>query len=209
MKNISFFICCCLILLASCNSSDNKTEETKDTVETPTAVFPEDTQAISEVITRFVRAYINQDAEKANALIHPDLGLYIIYRPGAMDTYVRVDSMDFDVPVPDYFPYPTFDNDDVLTFEKLPVFDCGKEKWDKMGFFCDTTSQADQLTTIAAFNHEFDGISDEELAEIKQLENDTYRVILTKDDNLIFHVKKYNDKWYVFALDRAYAGCDA
>ncbi|MBD1421026.1 hypothetical protein [Sphingobacterium chuzhouense] len=209
MKNISIFICCYVILMTSCTSSNKKTEETKDTMDTPTAIFPEDTQGISEVITRFTRAYLSQDKEKANALIHPDLGLYVIYRPGAADTYEKLDSIDFSRPTPEYFPYVTFENDYALTFEKLPVFDCGEEKWDKLGFFCDTTSQANQLTTIATFDHEFNGISDDELTEIKQLEKDTFRVILTKDENLIFHVKKYQDKWYVFVLDRAYGGCDA
>lgn len=209
MKNISIFICCYVILMASCTSSNKKTEDTKDSINTPTAVFPEDTQGISEVITRFTRAYLSQDNEKANALINADLGLYVIYRPGAADTYERIDSINFSRPIPEYFPYTAFENDYALTFEKLPIFDCGEEKWDKLGFFCDTTSQANQLTTIATFDHEFNGISDDELAEIKQLEKDTFRVILTKDESLIFHVKKYQDKWYVFVLDRAYGGCDA
>src|SRR5690606_9260075 len=119
------------------------------------------------------------------------------------------DLIDFNRPVPEYFPYTTFENDYVLTFEKLPAFDCGEEKWDKLGFFCDTTSQARQLTTIATFDQEFNGMNEADLVAIKQLEKDTFRVILTRDENLIFHVKKHQDKWYVFVLDRAYAWCDA
>jgi len=195
--------------MASCTSSNNKNKDTKDTIKSTTVIFPEDTRGISEAITRFARAYLTQDQEKANALIHPDLGLYIIYRPGVADTYQKVDSIDFNRPVPEYFPYTTFENDYVLTFEKLPAFDCGEEKWDKLGFFCDTTSQARQLTTIATFDQEFNGMNEADLVAIKQLEKDTFRVILTRDENLIFHVKKHQDKWYVFVLDRAYAWCDA
>ncbi|SRR5690606_733044 len=209
MRNTLIFICCYVLLVTSCNSSNKKTEDSKDSTDTPTAVFPEDTQEISAVITRFAAAYLRQDQEKANALIHPDLGLYIIYRPGVADTYEKIDSINFDRPTPEYFPYTTFENDYTLTFEKLPAFDCGEEKWDKLGFFCDTTSQANQLTTIAAFDREFNGISDDALAKIKQLEKDTFRVILAKNEHLIFHVKKYDNKWYIFVLDRAYAGCDA
>lgn len=208
MKNISIFMCCYVILMASCTSSNKKNEESKDAID-KTALSPEDTLGISEVITRFTRAYLSQDNEKANALIHADLGLYVIYRPGASDTYARVDSINFSRPIPKYFPYTTFENDYAPTFEKLPVFDCGEERWDKLGFFCDTTAQANQLTTIATFDHEFNGISDDELEEVKLLEKDTFRVILAKDENLIFHVKKYDHKWYIFVLDRAYAGCDA
>src|SRR5690606_1099570 len=209
MKNFSIFICSCLILIASCTSSNKKNEGAKDSLDIQAAVFPEDTHGISDVIPRFARAYISQDNEKANALIHPDSGLYVVYRPGAADAYEKVDSLDFSRPVPDYFPYPIIENNDALSFEALPVFDCGSETWDKEGFVCDTTSQARQLTEIATFNYEFEGITEAELHEIKQQENDTFRIILTNGDGLIFHVKKYQDKWYVFVLDRGYGGCDA
>lgn len=164
---------------------------------------------MTETIIRFSEAYIAQNNEEANALIHPELGLYIIYRPGAANTYEKVDRIDFNDPFPEYFPYTTFESDYILTFEELPVFDCGKERWNKLGFFCDTTTQANDLTEIASFDHEFNGIDDAALAEIEQLENDTFRVILTKDENLIFHIKQYQGKWYVFVLDRAYGWCDA
>lgn len=201
----------CLIAVAlfttSCNSSNKKTEEQKDSVNTTART--DETQAITEVITRFTRAYISQDNGKANALIHPKLGLYIIYRPGAMDTYERVDSIDFNKPVPEHFPYPTFENNYVLTFDKLPTYDCGEEKWDKLGFIADTTAQANQLTQIAEFKQEFKEIDAAAVSSIAELEKDSYRVVLTNAENLIFHVKKYEGAWYVIALDRAYGWCDA
>ena len=209
MKKFAIGIGILAIFIVSCTSTNEKKEETKDSTENRSIAFPEDTQGISEVITRFVRAYISQDAEKANALIHPQLGLYIIYRPGASDRYERVDRLDFKHPIPEHFSYTRFENDYPLTFDKLPTFDCGAETWDKLGFFCDTTSQADQLTKIAAFEHEYGETSADELKQIEELEKDTFRVILTKDENLIFHVKKYQDKWYVLVLDRAYGWCDA
>lgn len=209
MRNIYTFLCGCILFMASCTSSTKKSDETKDSIDTPTVASPTDTGGMTETITRFSSAYINQDNEKANALIHPELGLYIIYRPGAANTYERVDSIDFSKPIPQYFPYTTFENDYILTFEELPIFDCGEEKWDKLGFVCDTTAQATALTEIASFDYEFNGIDAVELAEIKQLEKDTFRVILTKNENLIFHIKNYDGKWYVMVLDRAYGWCDA
>jgi len=207
MRKLMLAFCCAAMLLSSCNRTQKKTEETKDSVADSMQLA--DTQAISEVITRFARAYMSQDNQKANALIHPDLGLYIIYRPGAMDTYEHVDSIDFQKPVPEHFPYTSFENDYVLTFGEVPTYDCGGEKWDKLGFFCDTTQQAHQLSEIAAFKQEFKEIDEAAVAEIKNLEKDTYRVVLTHAENLIFHVKKYQGTWYVFVLDRAYGWCDA
>jgi len=169
----------------------------------------DEAQAMTEVITRFTRAYLSQDNEKANALIHPDLGLYIIYRPGAMDDYKRVDRLDFKKPVPEHFPYTSFENDYVLSFGEIPQYDCGGEKWDKLGFFCDSTKQANQLSQIIASKQEFEKIDASTISTIKELEKDSYRVVLTNAENLIFHIKKYEGTWYVIVLDRAYGWCDA
>lgn len=207
MKKLLWTLLISSIFAVSCNSSSKKNEDNKDAADS-IATF-EQTQQLTEVITRFARAYISQDNDKVNALIHPDLGLYIIYRPGASDVYAHVSRIDFSKPVPNHFPYTTFQNDYTLTFEKLPVFDCGSEKWDKLGFFADTTATANQLTTIAIFRQEFENVSAAEVAQIEELEKDTYRIILTVNENLVFHVKKYEGAWYVIVLDRAYGWCDA
>lgn len=210
MRKLTLALCCLIAVLTvitACNSSSKKTEEKKDSVDVPIA--SDESQAITEVVTRFARAYISQDNEKANALIHPELGLYIIYRPGAMDTYERVDGIDFTKPVPQHFPYTTFENDYVLTFDKVPTYDCGGEKWNKLGFVCDTTMQANLLTEIAKFKQEFKEVDAATVSQIAELEKDTYRVVLTNAENLIFHIKKYEGAWYVLVLDRAYGWCDA
>jgi len=207
-----FFVC--VLLFTACNNSNKKTEEKLDTTQREAIDQPEEVQQISEVITRFVRAYISQDNEKINALIHPEEGMAIIYRPGAADTFTLIDTFDFKKPVPEYYAYPPLQNDQVLTFEKLPVYDCGTMKWDKVGFFCDTTanSQTQLLQTILKFEEEFEPKKHDETNKkrIQELENGSYRVILAQDEeSLIFHVKQFGNSWYVTLLDRAYGGCDA
>jgi len=206
-----FFIA--VTLLSACNQGNKQTQKdtSPDTSTQVTPHTPEEVQSISEVITRFVRGYASRDNEKVNQLIHPDLGLTIIYRPGASDNFTKVDSIDFDHPVPEYYAYPTLENEYALTFDKLPEFSCDTEKWDKQGFICDTTAHPQQLTQIAAFANEFnEGEYDKDtLEKIKQNENASFRVIVTNKNPLIFHVQRYDGKWYVTVLDRAYAGCDA
>lgn len=210
MKRIIWVIWCS-ILVQSCNQTKSTSTDEKDSTQVVAPKTVEEVQQISEVITKFVRAYISQDQQKINALLHPDLGLTIIYRPGVADVFTRVDSIDFTKPVPEYFAYPKFNNDYVLTFEKLPDYDCGTEKWSKEGFFCDTSRHPDQLSNIALFQKEFNDkkFSDEQIESIKLNEKNTYRIVLTASENLIFHVEMYQGQWYVTTLDRAYAGCDA
>ncbi|MGN0002758.1 MAG: hypothetical protein ACI35V_04920 [Sphingobacterium composti] len=199
-------------LIISCNPSNKSEKETtQDSVVTVVPTTSEEQNQLSEVITRFARAYASKDNEKANALIHPDLGIYIIYRPGAADTFVKMDSLNFSQPTPEVFAYPDLNFDYALTYEKLPVFDCGTEKWEKFGFFCDTTSHPNQLSNIAAFEEEFNdkAFSEDDLINLEMAEKESYRVIVTAKDPLIFHVRKYNGGWYVTTLDRAYGSCDA
>ena len=200
------------VLFISCNQgkkSDNATSQ--DSVIAVAPVNVEQQNQLSEVITRFARAYASKDNLKANTLIHPDLGIYIIYRPGAADTFVKVDTLNFSQPIPEVFGYPDLNFEYALTYDKLPAFDCGSEKWDKMGFVCDTTSHPNQLSNIAAFEDEFDEakFSEEDLIQIERTEKESYRVIITSEYPLVFHVRKYKGAWCVTTLDRAYAGCDA
>ena len=200
------------VLLISCNQGKKSDKVTsQDSVIAVAPVTVEQQNQLSEVITRFVRAYSSKDNAKANALIHPEIGIYIIYRPGAGDTFVKMDSLDFSNPIPEVFAYPELTIDFPLTYEKLPSFDCGTEKWDKVGFVCDTTSHPNQLSNIAAFEDEFDEnkFSEDDLIQIERAEKESYRIIITSDYPLVFHVRKFNGAWYVTTLDRAYAGCDA
>lgn len=208
IKRIQMGLSILVGMLASCSSGTKNNTEKKDTVQAPIEIAQIE-EAPNKVIERFAQAYLARDNQRVNELIHPDLGLYIIYRPGAADAYEKVDSLDFSTPFPPHFPYTTFENTYDLTFEKLPEYDCGYDRWNKLGFFCDTTAQADQLTLIANFQYEFEEIDESQVEKIEHFEKNTYRVILTKNENLIFHIKKHEGNWYVVALDRAYGWCDA
>lgn len=211
MRKIVGAVVLLALFIASCGQGQKKEIQKKDSVEVVAPVTIQEQNELSEVITRFVRAYISKDSQMVNALINPDLGFTVIYRPGAADSFVKIDSIDFNKPIPDYFPYPNILNEYVLVYEKLPEYDCGTEKWNKLGFICDTTSHPNQLSNIVAFEKEFDEatFSEEQLEEIEKAEQESFRVILTSATPLVFHVQKYKGRWYVTTLDRAYAGCDA
>lgn len=214
VKIISLFALLGLLFFSSCNQTKKQQTTNSDSTAREAINNPEQIKQITEVITRFTRSYLSQDQSKTNALIHPEHGIAIIHRPGVADTYTIEDSIDYKHPMPHYYPYETFANDQVLTFESLPAYDCGKEKWDKIGFFTDTTrhSETKILETIAKFFDEYEQIPYDEAAKskINALETGSYRVILALEDHhLIFHVKQFGEAWYVTILDRAYASCDA
>ncbi|MGO1787249.1 MAG: hypothetical protein ACTHZ1_08840 [Sphingobacterium sp.] len=215
IKHYGYCILSLTLLLGACHSSGNRDQSSQQDVVRPNLDHPEEIQQISEIITRFARAYLSQDTQKTNRLIHPEHGIAIIYRPGAMDTFAVVDSINYTQPVPEPYDYTVFENNTTLTFEALPEFDCGTMRWEKLGFYCDTTASSvtQHLARIAEFQEEYNegSFTQEIRAQIDNLETGSYRVILNpdEDDFLIFHVKKFDTGWYVTLLDRAYASCEA
>ncbi|MFZ4862414.1 hypothetical protein ACL9RF_09525 [Sphingobacterium sp. Mn56C] len=213
MCRFSFLSLAVLLMLVGCNTPTKNNEQKQNTIAQDTLSVNDiqKVDSLTTVIKGFVKAYSSKDAKKVNSYVHPELGLTIIYRPGVADHFTKVSGIDFDKPVPENFPYPILTNSYALKYEKLPEYDCGTEKWDKFGFFCDTTSHPNQVSTIVAFQKEFNEqvVSAKELQDIEANEEHSYRVIITLSDPLVFHVQNFNGRWYITTLDRAYAGCDA
>lgn len=210
---IYLFLCFCLfLLLNSCNPRTESNKKQQEYKENVIPLFKKNTvDSLHEVISSFVKAYKKRSNEKVNELLHPDLGLKIVYRPGVSDTFVEVKAINFDNPVPTYYDYPVISSDFILEYASLPKYDCATEHWDKLGLYCDTSTRPTLLSSIISFENQYSSNKfnkDSEL-RIQEFEKNSYRVILTSENPLVFHVQKYEGAWYVVVLDRAYAGCDA
>lgn len=203
-----------LIFLTSCNQSDESnttTITTEDTTEVMTPAIIVDKGNLESVIYAFVKAYESKSNTNVNALIHPELGFTIIYREGVSDTFRKMDSINFAKPIPNYYDYPTIKSNSLVHFETLPEIDCGNEKWDKVGLFCDTTGHPNQVSHIMSFQNEFDAnkYPASRIKSVVEEEKNSYRVVLSEEVPLVFHMRKYKGAWYVTTLDRAFGGCDA
>ncbi|MGJ1444839.1 hypothetical protein ACR79S_19235 [Sphingobacterium spiritivorum] len=214
MRRSPLMLAIMLLLLAGCSSKTKKeTQQVSEQADSGKTASdqPDQKVEIQEIATRFVRAYLSQDSAKVNALIHPELGLTIILRIGAGDRFQQISTLDFANPLPGFYPYPTFQNDYGITFASLPTYSCEHEKWSKDGWFIDTTTHPNTLSSLAAFldRVEEQEIPAEEIQKMKTLEQTSYRVILTGKESVIFHITNYQNAWYVTLLDRAYSSCDA
>lgn len=210
MQRLFLFALISLIGFVACNQKGSSTTEKKDSVAVVKPIVQEDS-SLQSIIYAFLEAYENKSNEGINKLIHPDLGLTVIYRPGVADVFSQVDTFNYEKPIPNYWGYEPVKNDFSIAFDSLPEYDCGLEKWDKLGLYCDTISHPNQLSQIINFEMEFEAVkyTPEFIDAIKLEEAESYRVILTSENPLIFHVRRYQGNWYVTVLDRAYAGCDA
>ncbi|WP_286856853.1 MULTISPECIES: hypothetical protein [Sphingobacterium] len=227
MRNLFFFVLVCISIgVFSCRNNKKEDKAVKiaqdsiplDTISKPDTlekeVKKEDTETLEQVLEKIAKAYIDQDSKTINNYIHPKLGIYIIYRPGALDSYVHQNNFSFTKPVPEYHSYEKLSYKGPLKAGKLPVFDCGTMKWDKLGFFYDKKSRPNELSQTAKFMNEIldAKITGNELKRLRNIEIRSYRAIMTSNESeepFVFHVTKEGEKWYITVIDRAYAGCDA
>lgn len=215
-----------VFLLSSCNRTAEKKESQMDSIDTTvidTRPIPSDSlnaiqedaplgESLDAAVMNIVAAFNKQDSNALNDYIDKTVGYYTIYRPGVQAIYTHAATFDFNHPVPDYYPYPHTSFSGKLTLGQLPIYDCGKETWNKKGLFCNNKQHPTELSHTAKFMNEISDakISNAELKKLKDLEAKSYRVILTdKNAPLIFHITKKDDKWIFTVLDRAYSGCDA
>lgn len=166
-------------------------------------------------VAQVIEAFRVQDDSMLNALISQEAGLTVIYRMGVFDQYEWTDGIDFEKPIPSYFPYPRFaaTQDTVLTYETLPEFDCGSMTWDKTGLFCDTTQQDNKLsqTALNLIAYRGDTIPQTEVRRFQQLEEHSRRVVWANngDDELIFNLTWIGNRWYLTLIDRVTTDCSA
>ncbi len=169
---------------------------------------------LEKTIFKVIKAFEENDEIALNKLILRDKGLIILFRPGSMDRYIKINNIDFTNPIPSYLPYSSFQTSFKLVFESLPTFDCGTMNWSKNGLYCDTTKRSDLLsrTAINLKNYAGEkGISDVEINAFKQLEKYSRRIVLSDNEKgeLIFYLTLVNKKWYLTILDRVSSDCSA
>ena len=219
MQN-KFFVYLLMSLLVCLSCTNTKKQEASESVDDSGALLNEgnssisdttDRRFVSDMVTAFVKAYNERDNEKINSFIHPETGVIFIHRPGAMDWFEKVSKIDFDKPVPSYYPYGNAENNYQISYEIAPRYDCSTEKWNKTGLIVDLTTQTNFLGPIAANLKEYDDVEldPDYLKQIETAEKNSYRVVLTTPTPLIFHVKQIDNGWYVTILDRGYADCGA
>lgn len=166
-------------------------------------------QLLKVTIFKILKAFQEDDAITINKLISKETGLYVIFRRGTMDEYLKIDQIDFKNPVPEYLPYSKTSHYNKIEFEKLPTFDCATMTWNKQGLFCDLSTQNSLLSNIAKNRNEYtnEHISYNQINTLKELERHTERIIATNE--LIFHLTLIKNIWYLTVIDRATSDCSA
>ncbi len=160
-------------------------------------------------LQKVVSALANRDSVGLSPYIDQKTGVYILNRPGIMDSYKHSSTIGFaDSTYPNgpFYDKVKLGNCSTPTF---PLFDY--EKWSKTGTFVDTTDIDHLLSKIAIqLNSEIPGhVDTKKITEFKALENRSRRVVIAaSDDNeLIIYLSYIKNKWVLTIIDKVTADC--
>ena len=166
-------------------------------------------KAFVATLTHIVTALANRDSATLSKYIDKNTGVYILSRPGIMDSYSHYPRIGFsDTTYPNV---PFYDKVRLtkLKYAKLPTFDC--EKWTKTGTFVDTTIIDHLLSKIAKnLNKEIKGaVPSTKINTYYKLENKSRRVVIADNDGgeLIIYLSFINNKWALTIIDKVTCDC--
>jgi len=179
----------------------------------PSCLSPSHNTRLEDAIIKVVRAYHDRDSASINRMIHPETGLYIIYRRGVFPEIQNTDGIDFNQPVPGHFAYEGIKPVTKIQYEELPDYSCEKGTWSKTGLFCDTASRDHLLSETARDLKKYRGdkIPEKRIKHFKELENKSQRVVLVDEEGgeLVFYLTRMDDTWYLTMIDRLTSDCSA
>lgn len=164
-------------------------------------------------IIQIVKALGAGDSGLVNQFIHPQFGIVVLLRRGTMDRYEKANKIDFNHPIPEHQPYSLFKIDSNIKYQQLPTFDCGLEKWSKIGLYCDTTFKDNILSTTAKNLKEFmnENIPVEIIEKFVEIDKSSRRIVLVDNNGgeIIFYLTLIENKWYLTIIDRVTSDCSS
>lgn len=160
-------------------------------------------------------AFAKKNMAAVNKYVDTATGVYVIVRPGAMDYARRHKKLDAKE---SFLVYPYKDSlkvkKHILHYGAAPRYDCGEEKWNKKGFYADTSAgHSHRLSEVIDFGIKYNAEehSQKELGQIKDLEKISRKVTFTNlgHSGLVFYLYYHNKKWRLLLVDTTAGDCSA
>ena len=168
--------------------------------------FCQTDKELENTIFSILKAYSDKDTATLNSFINEETGLYVLFRRGVFDEFEKTMQIDFNKPVPEYFPYFEFEMFGKIQYETLPQFDYDTESWDKFGLYVDTAFVDNLLSRTAKNLVEYreDKIESNLISQFEEIESKSFRIILVDRNGgeFIFYLTKLNDNWFLTIIDR-------
>jgi hypothetical protein len=163
----------------------------------------------SATVKAVVTALKHRDSAALLKYTDEKWGVYIIHRPGILDTYKNYPQLSFsDTTYPNV---PFYDNVVLTTirYASLPTYDC--EAWSKTGTFVDTLKRDHLLSGVAKnLAKQIKGsVPAKTIKALHELEMASRRIVIASRNgaDLIFYLSLLNNKWVLTIIDKISNDC--
>lgn len=176
---------------------------------------PDKEAAFKKSCTKLLQAVSQKNLILINSLIQSEYGMYILYRPGAMDSYQHVEKLDGNYPF--ILANQTIAKTDLkkftLKYGNLPKYNCERFVWNKKGYLIDSLKHFSPISEIVAFRIKYDQlmIGKTEDIRIHFMEDNSRKIVFTgsKGNGFIFYMMYMNGQWYLSMIDLVTTDCSA
>lgn len=158
-----------------------------------------------------MKAFVSGDKSMLDKFIHPELGLYYVTHPGAMDNVEWCQKIDqvLNNRLTPYASTRLEKLDCELQFESLPEFDC--DKFSKEGCFMDEVSGYGATSKLMQTLIEADlgKFSADDIAKARRIESFISRQMVATSALTALYLGEIDGKWYLLVVDTASYDCSA
>jgi len=218
-----------LFLFSSCFNKTSKIVSVNEIYKQQNQEF--DKKKLDSTIFKVIKYYNSKEEKKFNKLIHPDIGLYILYRNGSYDFWEKIKLLHFEKEWKDdskisYWLKDRMKNQIIKTdnvIHKYPnrVIECESIKAEGLFIVDDSDLKYILSNTIKQFiktgevEKKREGELKSKLKEIKNWEHTNQRIVLTIKESgfygnsFIFYLSNIENNWYITIIDFITADCSS
>lgn len=172
-----------------------------------------DTLSLTIMISSLSRQAKLNDLKGLNDFIHPQLGCYFIYRPGANLGIEHIYQFEKSWGVLDFSVNELYSMLDIkdAKFENWPEYeDCGYSGFSKNGDFVIKSTDYNALSKIHEHNTKEYGepfLNEQKLSKAKQFEASVKYALISTENSVIVQFIFVDGKWYLGAINKGKFDC--
>lgn len=170
-------------------------------------------QSFKKSLKEVVQLLVNKDSVGIKKYIDKNTGVFLIFRPGAMDNYSNFETIGFNDQAYPNINIPANIKSTAIKYGKLPSYSCEKERWSKIGCYVDTTKVDHLLSNTAKNMVEYMEveISKQEIKRLFDLEVISRKIVIVNQsgEGIVLYLSYINKKWYLTIIDEVSDDCSA
>ncbi|MEO0469239.1 MAG: hypothetical protein AAF206_06445 [Bacteroidota bacterium] len=168
-------------------------------------------QLAPPVVGEVLNAFRKGSYETAQACIHPEMGFYVVVKPGAMPIIHHSTNSNM---LPEKVSWIKEGWQKLLAQPngtEIPAFDCDKGFAEKGSYFAEIKTGYSGLSELLGYLQEFEltEMGKDDASALKKLESQISHKLVDTQADAAMYFGKIDEKWYLLAVDLSEYDCSA